>query len=77
LGHPILKTLESTPNQWLVQMLYAFNSGNIAEFSNIWNQKRQEIQAQVFFFFFSVASFSHFSNNLFVSLFLKNVISQF
>lgn len=47
LGHPILKTLESTPNQWLVQMLYAFNAGNIVEFSNIWKQKQQEIQAQV------------------------------
>uniref|UniRef100_A0A914XAP8 26S proteasome non-ATPase regulatory subunit 13 n=1 Tax=Plectus sambesii TaxID=2011161 RepID=A0A914XAP8_9BILA len=32
LAHPILESLRDTPEKWLVEMLYAFNSGNLAEF---------------------------------------------
>ncbi|XP_056639649.1 26S proteasome non-ATPase regulatory subunit 13 [Diorhabda sublineata] len=32
LAHPVLESLKSTENAWLVELLYAFNSGNINKF---------------------------------------------
>lgn len=32
LAHPVLETLRSTENAWLVELLYAFNSGDIKKF---------------------------------------------
>lgn len=32
LAHPVLETLKSTENAWLVDLLYAFNSGDINKF---------------------------------------------
>ncbi|CAH1278554.1 unnamed protein product [Diabrotica balteata] len=32
LAHPVLESLKSTENAWLVELLYAFNSGNIKKF---------------------------------------------
>lgn len=35
LAHPVLQTLKSTDNAWLVELLYAFNSGNINKFEQM------------------------------------------
>ncbi|RZF34569.1 hypothetical protein LSTR_LSTR006954 [Laodelphax striatellus] len=35
LAHPILDSLKNTPNEWLVSLLLAFNSGNIAQFEKM------------------------------------------
>ncbi|GLV37077.1 Regulatory particle non-ATPase 9 [Carabus blaptoides fortunei] len=35
LAHPILETLKSTENAWLVELLYAFNSGDIQKFESM------------------------------------------
>ncbi|XP_017775177.1 PREDICTED: 26S proteasome non-ATPase regulatory subunit 13 [Nicrophorus vespilloides] len=32
LAHPVLESLNTTDNAWLVQLLYAFNSGDIVKF---------------------------------------------
>ncbi|XP_064607948.1 26S proteasome non-ATPase regulatory subunit 13-like [Liolophura sinensis] len=38
LSHPILECLKSTNKAWLVDVLYAFNSGNIAKFEELRKQ---------------------------------------
>uniref|UniRef100_A0A1B6GVK3 26S proteasome non-ATPase regulatory subunit 13 n=1 Tax=Cuerna arida TaxID=1464854 RepID=A0A1B6GVK3_9HEMI len=35
LAHPILNTLKATPNAWLVDLLFAFNTGDIATFEKM------------------------------------------
>jgi len=35
LAHPILNTLKTTPNAWLVELLFAFNTGDIAKFEKM------------------------------------------
>ncbi|XP_014661830.1 PREDICTED: 26S proteasome non-ATPase regulatory subunit 13-like [Priapulus caudatus] len=35
LAHPILDALKGTEKQWLVDMLFAFNSGNIAKYESL------------------------------------------
>uniref|UniRef100_A0A6P7GSD6 26S proteasome non-ATPase regulatory subunit 13 n=1 Tax=Diabrotica virgifera virgifera TaxID=50390 RepID=A0A6P7GSD6_DIAVI len=35
LAHPVLESLKSTENAWLVELLYAFNSGNIKKFESM------------------------------------------
>lgn len=35
LAHPILESLKGTDKEWLVNLLYAFNSGNIAKFEEL------------------------------------------
>lgn len=35
LQHPILESLRDTPRQWLIDLLYAFNSGDIAKMDQI------------------------------------------
>uniref|UniRef100_A0A1B6M1C9 26S proteasome non-ATPase regulatory subunit 13 n=1 Tax=Graphocephala atropunctata TaxID=36148 RepID=A0A1B6M1C9_9HEMI len=35
LAHPILNTLKATPNAWLVELLFAFNTGDIATFEKM------------------------------------------
>lgn len=35
LAHPVLETLKTTENAWLVELLYAFNSGNINKFEQM------------------------------------------
>lgn len=32
LAHPILDTLKNTPNAWIIELLYAFNTGDIQKF---------------------------------------------
>lgn len=32
LAHPVLDSLQNTPNAWLVELLFAFNSGDIVKF---------------------------------------------
>jgi len=42
LAHEILASLQNTEHQWLVDLLYAFNSGNIDGFNNLkekWGQQ--------------------------------------
>uniref|UniRef100_A0A1B6C6Y1 26S proteasome non-ATPase regulatory subunit 13 n=1 Tax=Clastoptera arizonana TaxID=38151 RepID=A0A1B6C6Y1_9HEMI len=35
LAHPVLDTLKSTANAWLVELLFAFNTGDIAKFEKM------------------------------------------
>ncbi|KAK9754084.1 PCI domain [Popillia japonica] len=35
LAHPVLETLKTTENSWLVDLLYAFNSGDINKFESM------------------------------------------
>lgn len=35
LAHPVLATLNGTANEWLVQLLLAFNSGNVATYESL------------------------------------------
>lgn len=35
LMHPILESLRNTENQWLIDTLYAFNSGNVETFFSL------------------------------------------
>lgn len=35
LTHPILRTLENGPYQWIIDLLYSLNSGNINQFSKL------------------------------------------
>ncbi|XP_030749020.1 26S proteasome non-ATPase regulatory subunit 13 [Sitophilus oryzae] len=35
LAHPVLQTLNTTDNSWLIELLYAFNSGDIKKFDNM------------------------------------------
>lgn len=42
LAHPILESLRSGENKWLIDLLFAFNSGNIAKFkalSSVWQNQ--------------------------------------
>lgn len=45
LAHPILESLKNTEEQWLVQLLYAFNSGNVREYEKL--KPRWEKQADL------------------------------
>lgn len=35
LAHPILNSLKNTPNAWLVELLFAFNTGDIAKYEKM------------------------------------------
>lgn len=35
LAHPVLETLKQTENSWLINLLYAFNSGSITKFEQM------------------------------------------
>lgn len=35
LAHPVLETLKPTENAWLIELLYAFNSGDINKFEKM------------------------------------------
>jgi len=37
LAHPVLESLKGTENQWLIDLLFAFNSGDIARFKALTN----------------------------------------
>lgn len=42
LMHPVLESLRSTDRQWLIDTLYAFNSGNVERFQTLktaWGQQ--------------------------------------
>jgi len=41
LQHPILKVLEGTEYTWLVELLFAFNSGDISSFKSIYDRKHK------------------------------------
>jgi 26S proteasome regulatory subunit N9 len=48
LAHPILDTLRDTDKQWLVDLLYAFNSGNVNSFEStkpMWSSKSPDLAA--------------------------------
>uniref|UniRef100_A0A7N9IA48 Proteasome 26S subunit, non-ATPase 13 n=1 Tax=Macaca fascicularis TaxID=9541 RepID=A0A7N9IA48_MACFA len=54
LMHPVLESLRNTDRQWLIDTLYAFNSGNVERFQTLktaWGQqvwlRRSSISAQV------------------------------
>ncbi len=47
LAHPILEVLKETDKQWLVDLLYAFNAGNIPKFDELktnWAAQVRNIQ---------------------------------
>lgn len=35
LAHPIIESLRGTENEWLIELLHAFNSGNLAKFEEM------------------------------------------
>lgn len=35
LAHPVLESLKSTPNAWLIELLFAFNAGDINKFEKM------------------------------------------
>jgi len=37
LAHPVLKSLHGTPHGWLVELLFAFNCGDLVKFENLRN----------------------------------------
>lgn len=40
--HPVLESLRGTDRQWLIDTLYAFNSGNVEQFQTLkaaWGQQ--------------------------------------
>lgn len=40
--HPVLESLRTTDRQWLIDTLYAFNSGNVERFQTLktaWGQQ--------------------------------------
>lgn len=42
LMHPVLESLRGTDRQWLIDTLYAFNSGNVERFQTLkaaWGQQ--------------------------------------
>lgn len=48
LAHPILESLTNTDKDWVVKLMYAFNSGNISKFDDLrkhW-QKQPDLAAQ-------------------------------
>jgi 26S proteasome regulatory subunit N9 len=50
LMHPILNSLRETPNQWLIEVLFAFNRGDINEFDklkSVWQQQADLLAAEV------------------------------
>jgi len=45
LAHPILQTLKDTENAWLIDLLYAFNSGDVQQFKQL--KTKWSIQADL------------------------------
>jgi len=46
LAHPILESLRETPKSWLVDLLYAFNSGDVGKFEEtkpLWTSKSEDL----------------------------------
>lgn len=44
--HPVLESLRNTDKQWLIETLYAFNSGNVVKFQALksaWGQQVSKI----------------------------------
>ncbi len=46
LAHPILDSLKDTDKQWVVDLLFAFNSGNIAGFETLKTSWATQVGAQ-------------------------------
>jgi hypothetical protein len=53
--HPILESLNGTQDQWLVDLLFAFNRGDLDKFDNIKTLWAQQVYA---------ITLSHFSITL-------------
>ena len=53
LAHPILDAVKQTDKQWIVDLLYAFNSGDIAKFE----KSTSLLQQQVCIYSFYVVGF--------------------
>ena len=50
LMHPVLKSLSGTGQQWLVELLYAFNRGDMARFEalkSVWSEQADLKAAEV------------------------------
>ena len=50
LAHPVLSALASTERKWLVELLYAFNSGNLFRFQQLrtqWSKQPDLAQHEV------------------------------
>ncbi|XP_064395259.1 26S proteasome non-ATPase regulatory subunit 13-like [Halichondria panicea] len=49
LGHPVIRVLQGTDKQWLIDVMYAFNAGNIEKFEKLgplWQQQPDLFQNQ-------------------------------
>jgi len=46
LAHPVLNSLQGTPNAWLKDFLFAFNSGDVARYETFLQQNAKDISAQ-------------------------------
>lgn len=46
LGHPVVESLRNSPAEWLYQLLFAFNRGNIAEYQQLMQKYSREIESQ-------------------------------
>ena len=46
LAHPILDVLRNSQKQWLVDLLYAFNAGNIPRFDELKTHWQNQVTAQ-------------------------------
>ena len=50
LQHPVLTSLNGTPDQWLVDLLYAFNRGDLDRFEALrpnWSAQADLLAAEV------------------------------
>lgn len=49
--HPVLESLRNTDKQWLIETLYAFNSGNVVKFQALksaWGQQVSAFKSSLF-----------------------------
>lgn len=45
--HPVLESLRNTDRQWLIDTLYAFNSGNVETFQALKSAWGQQVSGRV------------------------------
>jgi len=45
LEHPVIESLQGTDNQWLADIIYAFNTGNITKWNELQNNYKHKIES--------------------------------
>jgi 26S proteasome regulatory subunit N9 len=71
IATPILQYLDGTPNQWLREMIVAFNKGDIDQFNLLVDANRQAYYGQV-----ALASRHEFVKQKMVMLTLMNMVFE-